>query len=142
MSKEYNIERFIEPQNSDYPTALREIQNGRKVSHWIWYIFPQLRALGYSSMAVYYGIEDLDEARAYLAHPVLNARLREITEALTTLEESDPYRVMGRPDDMKLRSCMTLFAEATEDNAVFLKVLDKFYNGEKDGRTLRLLSGK
>ena len=134
------LERFIEPQEQDYEQALKEIRNGRKVSHWIWYIFPQLRGLGKSYMSDYYGIRDLDEAKAFLQHPYLGKHLQKISEALLNLDNDNATQIMGRPDDMKLKSSMTLFACADPENAVFEKVLEKFYNGHKDGRTLKMLS--
>ena len=140
--KTYNLERFLEKQERDYPVALSEIRAGHKQSHWIWYIFPQLRGLGSSTYANFYGIEDADEARAYLAHPVLGARLREISEALMGLglEQNDPAEVMGGyPDDMKLQSCMTLFASVSEEGSVFHDVLYKFFGGEMDKNTLSKL---
>lgn len=142
MSKEYDLERFVKAQQLSYSWALREMKAGRKQTHWMWYIFPQLKALGRSYNAHYYGIADLAEARAYLAHPILGARLREISAFLLMLEINDPRLVMGSPDDMKLRSSMTLFAKATDDNEVFLAVLDKFYGGEQDRFTLRILDIK
>ena len=135
----YDLSRFLEAQKNAYDTALREIRAGRKRSHWMWYIFPQIRGLGYSAMARHYAIRDLGEAREYLQHPLLGPRLIEISEALLALEESDPRRVMGSPDDLKLRSCMTLFQCAAPDQPVFGKVLDKFYGGKPDGRTLEIL---
>lgn len=134
------LERFIEPQEQDYEQALKEIRNGRKVSHWIWYIFPQLRGLGKSYMSDYYGIRDLDEAKAFLQDPYLGKHLQEISEALLNLDNDNATQIMGRQDDMKLKSSMTLFACADPENAVFEKVLEKFYNGHKDGRTLKMLS--
>ena len=134
------LERFIEPQEQDYEQALKEIRNGRKVSHWIWYIFPQLRGLGKSYMSDYYGIRDLDEAKAFLQDPYLGKHLQKILEALLNLDNDNATQIMGRPDDMKLKSSMTLFACADPENAVFEKVLEKFYNGHKDGRTLKMLS--
>ena len=134
------LERFIEPQEQDYEQALKEIRNGRKVSHWIWYIFPQLRGLGKSYMSDYYGIRDLDEAKAFLQDPYLGKHLQKISEALLNLDNDNTTQIMGRPDDMKLKSSMTLFACADPENAVFEKVLEKFYNGHKDGRTLKMLS--
>ena len=134
------LERFIEPQEQDYEQALKEIRNGRKVSHWIWYIFPQLRGLGKSYMSDYYGIRDLDEAKAFLQDPYLGKHLHKISEALLNLDNDNATQIMGRPDDMKLKSSMTLFACADPENAVFEKVLEKFYNGHKDGRTLKMLS--
>lgn len=134
------LERFIEPQEQDYEQALKEIRNGRKVSHWIWYIFLQLRGLGKSYMSDYYGIRDLDEAKAFLQDPYLGKHLQKISEALLNLDNDNATQIMGRPDDMKLKSSMTLFACADPENAVFEKVLEKFYNGHKDGRTLKMLS--
>ncbi|MBQ1196917.1 MAG: DUF1810 domain-containing protein [Clostridia bacterium] len=140
MNRDYDLERFLEAQSFSYAHALREIQRGRKQTHWMWYIFPQLRGLGRSYNSQYYGIADINEARAYLEHPVLGARLRELCEILLGLEQNDPYAVMGSPDDIKLRSSMTLFAHVAEDNAVFLAVLDKFFGGKQDGYTLRILN--
>ena len=135
----YDLNRFLTAQEQHYAQALAEIRAGRKRSHWIWYIFPQLRGLGYSYNAEYYGIADAEEARQYLAHPVLGARLREITEALLELPESDSVRVMGRPDDLKLCSSMTLFEYVSVQDSVFGKVLDKYYGGSRDAVTLRML---
>ena len=139
----YNLERFVTAQNSgyeDYNRALSEMRAGKKISHWIWYIFPQLEDLGKSRTAKFYGITDIEEARQYLAHPVLGARLKEITEALLALDENDPTRVMGgHPDDWKLRSCMTLFAQISGEGSVFHQVLDKFFGGEQDTETLSIL---
>ena len=136
----YDLSRFLEAQKNSYDTALREIKAGRKRSHWMWYIFPQILGLGHSAMARHYAIRDLNEAREYLRHPVLGPRLVEISEVLLALDESDPRRVMGSPDDLKLRSCMTLFQSAAPDQPVFGKVLDKFYDGRPDGRTLEMLN--
>ena len=137
--KEYNLDRFLKVQELMYPWALREIKNGRKQTHWMWFIFPQLKALGQSSTALYYGIEDLDEAKQYLAHPVLGTRVKEISEVLLSLETNDPYRVMGEIDGLKLCSSMTLFAEIEGYDSVFGKVIDKYYNGDKDMNTIRIL---
>ena len=138
--KDYNLERFVEAQRYSYDTALNEIRSGEKRGHWIWYIFPQLKGLGRSSRSYDYGIEDIDEARSYLAHPVLGARLIEITQALLTLSDCNARNVMGF-DDVKLRSCMTLFAIASgEEDSVFHKVLYKFFDGEQDPLTLSLLA--
>jgi uncharacterized protein (DUF1810 family) len=136
------LKRFLDAQEHDYKQALQEIRRGRKQSHWIWYIFPQLEALGRSGTAKYYGIRDLEEAKAYLAEPTLRSRLIEISEALLELPESDPRRVMGYPDDLKLRSSMTLFAAADPDCPVFRQVLDKYFNGKPDPLTLELLKSK
>ena len=106
----------------------------------MWFIFPQLKALGQSNTALYYGIEDLDEAKQYLAHPVLGTRVKEISEVLLSLETNDPYRVMGEIDGLKLCSSMTLFAEIEGYDSVFGKVIDKYYNGNKDMNTIRILN--
>lgn len=133
------LKRFLDAQQYEYDRALQEIRGGRKRSHWIWFIFPQLKELGYSDTAKFYGIRDLAEAKAYLAEPTLRARLIEISEALLKLPENDPNKVMGYPDDLKLRSSMTLFAAADPDCPVFQQVLDKYFGGQPDQRTLDLL---
>ena len=133
------LKRFLDAQQYEYTRALQEIRGGRKRSHWIWFIFPQLKELGYSDTAKFYGIRDLAEAKAYLAEPTLRARLIEISEALLKLPENDPNKVMGYPDDLKLRSSMTLFAAADPDCPVFQQVLDKYFDGKPDQRTLDLL---
>ncbi|MBQ8836046.1 MAG: DUF1810 domain-containing protein [Clostridia bacterium] len=135
----YNLDRFIQAQGCSYKTALAEIKNGFKRTHWMWYIFPQLKELGRSSTAKYYGIENLEEAKMYLTHPVLGTRLKEISEALLKLETNDPYRVMGDIDGLKLCSSMTLFAEVEGYDSVFGKVIDKYYAGQKDRNTLHIL---
>ena len=140
MNSDYDLERFLEAQSFSYAYALREIQGGRKQTCWMWYIFPQLRGLGISYNSQYYGIADIHEARAYLAHPVLGTRLRELCAVILSLEGNDPRALMGSPDDKKLQSSMTLFANATEDNEVFLAVLEKYYGGAQDGYTLRILN--
>lgn len=138
----YEISRFIKAHQSDYQRALSEIKNGKKVSHWIWYIFPQIKGLGRSSMSEYYGIQDLDEAKAYLADPILGKHLIEICDVLLSLDTNDATEVMGRPDDRKLKSSMTLFDAATESLDIFQMVLDKYYHGKKDYRTLKMLGIK
>ena len=134
----YDLSRFIKAQEYDYPTALEEIRAGRKRSHWIWYIFPQHKSLGRSYTAKLYGIEDLGEARAYLANDLLRERLLEISRALLELPNQPVRAIMGSPDDMKLRSCMTLFQLAEPTCDVFQEVLDKFFGGEPDERTIEL----
>ena len=135
-----DLTRFHEAQKGVYQEALREIRNGKKRSHWMWYIFPQIAGLGRSSMAQYYGIKGLGEAKEYLRDPILRARLTEISQALLALEIDDASQIFGWPDDMKLRSSMTLFSCADPGIAVFQKVLDKFFQGEKDELTLRILN--
>ena len=134
-----SLNRFIDAQNYMYETALTEIKNGMKVSHWIWFIFPQLRGLGRSDMAYKYGINGIEEAKEYLAHPVLSARLTEISEALLVHKNKDIEYIMGGIDAMKLRSSMTLFALVSEENSVFHQVLDCFYDGEMDDYTKKLI---
>jgi len=139
MPENFDLERFRDMQRRHYPRALSEIRNGRKESHWIWYIFPQLRALGMSSNAVYYGIEGLEEARAYMADPYLSGNLLEITGALLVHRDERLEDLMGsRIDAVKLRSCMTLFEQASDDE-LFPQVLDAFFRGERDPETLRIL---
>ena len=133
------LDRFLDAQRGDYAAALAEVRRGRKTSHWIWYIFPQIAGLGQSSTARYYSIRDLEEAREYYAHPVLGQRLREISGALLDLRGSDPVAVFGGIDSMKLKSSMTLFAVAAPDDPLFQQVLDKYYGGEQDALTLRIL---
>ena len=136
---ERGLDKYVSAQARDYDDALREIRGGRKRSHWIWYIFPQLDGLGYSPTAQYYGIRDLEQAKDYMAHPVLGPRLVEISEALLALPSSDPGAVMGYPDDLKLCSCMTLFELAAPEEPVFGRVLEKYYGGRRDRMTLKLL---
>lgn len=133
------LDKFVSAQARDYACALAEIKSGRKRSHWMWYIFPQLQGLGFSPTAQYYGIRDLEQAMDYMAHPVLGPRLVEISTALLGLESSNPSAVMGYPDDLKLCSCMTLFELAAPEEPVFGRVLEKFYGGRRDRMTLNLL---
>ncbi|MBQ6215530.1 MAG: DUF1810 domain-containing protein [Oscillospiraceae bacterium] len=133
-----DLSRFLNAQARDYEQALSEIRAGRKRSHWIWYIFPQLDGLGYSGTARYYAIKDRAEAEAYMEDPVLSKRLIEISEALLELDSDDPTEVMGYPDDLKLRSSMTLFSMVSDD-PVFKKVLDKFFGGEECSYTREYL---
>ncbi|HCQ74657.1 MAG TPA: DUF1810 domain-containing protein [Clostridiales bacterium] len=134
----HDLNRFISAQERSYDAALREIKAGHKRTHWMWYIFPQIAGLGFSSTAQFYAISSMQEAKDYYAHPVLGKRLVEISEALLALDTSDAGAVMGYPDDLKLRSSMTLFLAASGD-AVFQKVLDKFYSGKPDSKTLSIL---
>ncbi|MGX9853935.1 DUF1810 domain-containing protein [Limimaricola variabilis] len=133
-----SLERFVEAQNGSYATALSEIEAGRKRSHWMWYIWPQLKGLGHSPMAQHYGIADAAEARAYLAHPSLGPRLVEISRAMLAHRERAPEEVLGGIDALKLRSSATLFAAQPGADPVFAEILDAFYDGP-DERTLALL---
>lgn len=128
------LQRFIDAQNESYVRALEEIKAGRKRSHWMWFIFPQMKGLGRSSTSMFYGINDMDEAREYLAHPILGERLREISQVLLQLDTNDANAVFGSPDDMKLRSCMTLF-DNISPNDIFADVLDKYFDGHRDNKT-------
>jgi len=135
-----DMDRFITAQATTYAQALSEIRSGAKRSHWMWFIFPQLKGLGYSSNANYYGIGGLSEATAYIQHPILGPRLIEISRALLNLPGNDATNVMGSPDDMKLRSSMTLFSLVKGADPVFELVLDKYFQSQKDNQTIALLS--
>lgn len=134
-----DLSRFLKAQEYDYAQALKEIRSGRKRSHWMWYIFPQIQGLGFSSTAQYYAIRDLDEAKDYLDHPVLGARLKEISSALLELDGLSASAIFGYPDDLKLRSSMTLFRLADLDCPIFKDVLDKYYDGIPDKRTVDIV---
>ena len=139
------LQKFIDAQDQGYSfgdtyaTALAEIKNGRKVSCWMWYVFPQIKGLGLSGTTAFFSINDLTEAQDYYAHPVLGERLREITQAALEIGNDDPVQVFGIPDAYKLRSCMTLFRQAAPHDALFQKVLDKYCRGRDDGNTLDIL---
>jgi uncharacterized protein (DUF1810 family) len=137
---QFDLQRFVDAQDRVYDTVLDELRNGAKRTHWIWFVFPQLRALGRSATATHHGISSLDEARAYLAHAVLGPRLAECARLVAAIDGRSVGEIFGWPDDLKVRSSMTLFARATDDNADFLAVLDKFYNGEQDPVTIELLA--
>ena len=134
----YDLSRFLKAQERDYDTALAEIKAGRKTSHWIWYIFPQLGELGFSPNAKFYGIVDLDEARVYLADNLLRTRLLEISQALLDLPSRDIEDIMGYPDNLKLCSSMTLFHLAEPTCDIFPKVLDKYFDGNLDKKTIEI----
>lgn len=139
MSNENNLERFIDAQEGAYRVALSEIQNGRKQSHWMWYIFPQIQGLGFSQTSRFYAIKDINEADEYLKHPVLGSRLVQICNELLKLKSDDANKIFGSPDDVKLLSSMTLFSSLENTNPVFQSVLEKFFNGTKDSKTLRII---
>lgn len=136
----FDLQRFVEAQAGVYASVRAELAAGAKASHWMWFIFPQLAALGRSATAKRYGIGSLDEARAYLAHPVLGARLKECAALLLALQGRTAHEIMGSPDDLKLRSSMTLFAQAGPDERAFARVLHQFFDGLGDELTLELLS--
>jgi uncharacterized protein (DUF1810 family) len=135
----YDLNRFVDAQADSYDVALAEIKSGRKRSHWMWYVFPQIDGLGSSGMSKRFSIKSADEARAFLDHPVLGPRLHECTEALLRLKQGSATEILGSPDDLKLRSCATLFAAVSPPGSVFERVLERFYGGERDPRTLQLL---
>ena len=140
-SDPFDLERFVEAQAPVYPQVVRELRDGRKRGHWMWFVFPQLRGLGGSSMALRYGISSLEEAGAYLRHGVLGPRLHECARLVDSVAGRTAGEIFGSPDDLKLRSSMTLFARATDDNADFVAVLDKYYDGGEDPLTLARLTG-
>jgi uncharacterized protein (DUF1810 family) len=137
---EHNLERFIAAQKGVFQTALSELQQGKKQSHWMWYIFPQIQGLGFSDTAKFYAIENLTEAQSFLQHRVLGPRLILISSTLLELESNDAHKIFGSPDDLKLHSCMTLFSEVQNTNPVFTKVLEKFFGSRKDNKTLKMLA--
>ena len=135
----FNLHRFVISQEKIYDTVLSELKSGRKRTHWMWYIFPQIDGLGYSSTSQYYAIKSREEALQYLKHHVLGRRLLESTEAVLGIEGRSISEIFGYPDDMKLKSSMTLFASIADPNSVFVRVLDKYFHGERDVITLSLL---
>ena len=134
-----DLQRFTKAQKEDFNLALEEIRSGRKRSHWMWYIFPKIRGLGFSSMSAYYGIQNLKEAEDFLKDPYLGENLRTICQALLELDTDDPHQVLGSPDDLKLLSSMTLFEAAEGKGGVFTKVIEKYYGGRRDQKTIALL---
>ena len=140
QSDPFDLQRFVDAQARVYHTVTEELRDGRKRSHWIWFVFPQIAGLGSSPTAARYAISSLDEARAYLAHAVLGPRLRECARLVTQVEDRSITQIFGSPDDLKLRSSMTLFARATSDNDDFVGVLEKYYGGEEDPLTAARLS--
>jgi len=140
MTKDNTLRRFMEAREMNYATALSEIKNGRKRSHWMWYIFPQIQGLGFSETSKFYAIKDLAEAEEFLKHPVLGERLVEICHELLTLDSNNAYQIFGSPDDLKLKSSMTLFASLPDTNPVFDEVLKKYFDGTKDKKTLEIIS--
>lgn len=135
-----SLKRFTDAQENSYSMALSEIQQGRKQSHWMWFIFPQIAGLGFSETSRYYAIKDLQEAAGFLNDPLLGPRLINISRELLKLKTNDAHQVFGTPDDLKLQSCMTLFDSLPDANPVFRHVLEKFFNGRKDTKTLQIIS--
>lgn len=141
MDDPHDLKRFVEAQARDYDRALAEIRSGRKRSHWMWYVFPQLAGLGTSATSQHYGINGLAEARSYLAHPVLGPRLIECAEAVLGLEGRDATEIFGSPDDLKLRSSATLFSLVSADGSPFHRIIEKYFAGQADARTLAAIHG-
>ena len=139
---EFDLERFVKAQDPIYEQALRELHDGRKRSHWMWFVFPQVEGLGFSAMSQRYAIRTKAEARAYLTHPVLGARLNECVEAMLVHRDRTAHEILGSPDDMKFRSSMTLFAAVSEKGSPFERALEQFYEGERDRRTIALLENQ
>jgi uncharacterized protein (DUF1810 family) len=139
VSDRYDLQRFVDAQAPVYAQVCAELQQGRKRSHWMWFVFPQVRGLGSSPMAMRFAISSLDEAKAYLEHPVLGPRLRECSRMVTKVEERTLEEIFGYPDDMKFHSSMTLFAQAAAENQVFVDALRKYFGGEMDRATMERL---
>ncbi len=137
----YNLGRFLQAQEGIYATALAELQRGRKQSHWMWFIFPQVAGLGHSATSRRYAIQNREEGEHYLHHPILGKRLVECAQAVLQTTGRTAHEIFGSPDDIKLRSSMTLFASLPDADPVFAQVLDKYFQGERDTRTLQLLEG-
>ena len=138
----HDLSRFVEAQETNYSQALDELRAGRKRSHWMWYVFPQFAGLGNSSMSMRYAIKSEDEAGAYLAHSILGPRLIECAEAVLAINDRSAHDIFGSPDDMKLRSCATLFGHVSPPGSVFHRILDQYYSSEGDQKTLALLGIK
>ena len=139
MTDPHNLQRFVDAQERDYQTALDEITIGQKRSHWMWYIFPQFDGLGFSPTSVHYAIKSPAEATAYLDHPILGPRLRECVDVLLAASGRTAHQIFGSPDDLKLKSCMTLFAQVSPEGSVFDQVLEKYYGGQQDQKTIELV---
>jgi len=139
MTEPYDLDRFLKAQANDYDTALNELKAGRKRNHWIWYVFPQVAGLGHSPTSQFYAIKSLDEAAAYLRHPILGGRLHECLKALQPLEQTSASQVFGEVDAMKFRSSLTLFSEADPADPIVEVALDRWFGGGKDQKTLQLL---
>lgn len=137
-----DLVRFLDAQDQIYAQVIEELTSGRKQTHWMWFIFPQLEGLGRSAMTQHYAIRDLDQARRYLGDSILGPRLRQVVKLMIDQKGRSAFEILGSPDDMKFRSCLTLFCEAASENSdrtLFTKALDQFYHGQPDGHTLELL---
>jgi uncharacterized protein (DUF1810 family) len=141
MSDPHNLQRFIDARERDYQSVLAEIKAGQKRSHWMWYVFPQYDGLGFSPTSIHFSIKSLEEVRAYLDHPILGPRLRECVDAFLAITGRSAHEIFGAPDDLKLKSSMTLFAHISPEGSAFEQVLDRYFGGERDGKTLELVRG-
>jgi len=141
MNDPHHLNRFIDAQELNYRSALAEITAGRKISHWMWYVFPQYDGLGFSATSRHYAIKSPVEAEAYLGHPVLGPRLGECVDALLSVTGKTAHQIFGSPDDLKLKSCMTLFAHISAEGSAFDQVLARYFEGQRDAKTLELVRG-
>lgn len=141
MSDPHNLRRFLDAQERDYRSALAEITAGQKRSHWMWYIFPQYDGLGFSPTSIHYAIKSPEEAAVYLDHPILGPRLRECVDALLSVTGKSAHEIFRSPDDLKLKSSMTLFAHVSPEGSAFEQALDRYFEGQRDQRTLELVRG-
>lgn len=137
-----SLDRFIDAQENKYQQAFNEIKNGKKESHWMWYIFPQISGLGNSELSRFYAIKDLEEAQDYFEHPVLGPRLVNISKLLLEIKGKSANEIFGKPDDFKLRSCMTLFGSLKNSHPVFDQVIDRYFDGKKDEKTLQIIQSE
>jgi len=140
MNDYHNLQRFMDAQNQSYGRALNEVKTGKKTSHWMWFVFPQFKGLGRSQTSIKYSIKSKKEAEVYFKHEVLGKRLLEITEELLKIQDKSAYEIFGGPDDLKLKSCLSLFALTQNKNNIFQRVLDKYFDGKVSYRTKELLS--
>lgn len=140
MNKEIDVSRFVEAQQVNFDTALSELNAGKKASHWMWYIFPQIKGLGKSEISKYYAIQNIEEAKAYLNNKYLSHNMNELLDVLLKQNTSNPTDIFGKPDDMKLKSSMTLFALADKNNEKYKKVLEKYFSGNFDRRTINIIN--
>ena len=140
MEEQYNLTRFLKAQKLDYKRALKELKDEKKNGHWMWYIFPQIYGLGMSETSKFYAIRNINEAEQYLKHPILGHRLIEISEILLNLKSNDPISIFGYTDSLKLKSSMTLFSLVPNSSPIFDKILEKFFNNEKDYETIKLIN--
>ena len=141
MQEQFKLQRFLDAQENTYRDALQEIQNGEKRSHWMWFVFPQIKGLGFSDYNIFYGIENLEEAQQYYNHPILGKNLIEISKAILKIENKTALEILGKPDERKLKSCMTLFSQLPNTSDCFQLVLQKYFDNQLHARTLEIIAG-